>query len=147
MNVNGDSHLNPQRRNISSGSPWEPIIGYSRAVSIGGLVFVSGTTATDEFGNVVGEGDVYVQTLCALRKIDQALSEAGSSRTDVVRTRMFVTDISTWKEVGRAHQEFFGNIRPAATMVEVKRLISPGLLVEIEVDAVTGEPYHLTNRT
>jgi enamine deaminase RidA (YjgF/YER057c/UK114 family) len=125
----------PVRKNISSGTPWEPRVGYSRAVRIGNHVWVAGTTATDEQGHVFGAGDAAAQVRYVLQKIERALAEAGASLRDVVRTRMFVTDISQWEAIGRVHGEFFGDIRPAATMVEVSRLIDPGHLVEIEVDA------------
>ena len=124
------------RQNISTGSKWEPIIGYSRAVKTGNMVFVSGTTATGENGAVVGEGNVYAQSVQALKTIRAALEQAGVSLDDVVRTRIYLTDISKWEEAGRAHGEVFGAIRPATTMVEVSRLIAPELLVEIEADAV-----------
>lgn len=123
------------RKNISSGAPWESIVGYSRAVRIGNHVWVAGTTATDEHGNVVGVGDAAAQMRYALQKIGRALSEAGFTFADVVRTRSFVTDISQWEAIGRVHGEFFGDVRPAATMVEVSKLIDPAHLIEIEVDA------------
>lgn len=126
------------RRNISSGAKWEDIVGYSRAVRVGNVIEVSGTTAVDERSQVVGAGDAYAQTKFILAKIEKALAEAGASLGDVVRTRMFVTDIARWEEVGRAHGEVFRSIKPAATMVEVKALISPELLVEMEITAIVA---------
>jgi enamine deaminase RidA (YjgF/YER057c/UK114 family) len=123
------------RQIISSGSPWEPKVGYSRAVRVGNRIYVAGTVAADPDGNVVCPGDAYGQTKFALERIAKALHEAGGSLANVVRTRMFVTDIARQEEFGRAHGEAFSNIRPAATMVEVKALVVPGLLIEIEVDA------------
>lgn len=125
-----------KRQNITSGTSWEKTVGYSRAVRVGGIVEVAGTTAVDENGQVVGVDDPYQQTRHILTKIERALAEAGASLNDVVRTRMFVTDIRRWEEIGRAHGEFFREIQPAATMVEVKALIAPELLVEIEATAV-----------
>ncbi|HLE53849.1 MAG TPA: RidA family protein [Thermoplasmata archaeon] len=128
-----------ERRNFASGATWESIVGYSRAVRVGPFVYVAGTTAWDETGEIVGIGDPYAQTVQVLRNLERALASAGASMRDVVRTRTFVTDISYWEAVGRAHGEVFREMRPAATMVEVARLLDPRMLVEMEVDAVLAD--------
>lgn len=127
--------MQQDRQNISSGAKWESIVGYSRAVRVGTRIYVTGTTAIDEKGDIVGIDDGYAQTVQIIRNLERALKQAGADLTNVVRTRMFVTDIKRWEEYGRAHREFFGDIRPCATMVEVRALIDPRMLIEIEIEA------------
>jgi len=129
-----------ERRTVSSGTEWEEEVGYSRAVRVGREVRVAGTTATDEDGELVAQGDPYQQTVQALSNVEAALEAAGATLGDVVRTRLFVTDVEDWEAIGRAHGEFFGDVRPATSMLQVERLIDPGMVVEVEADAVVAEP-------